>query len=49
MEGDRIYVGNLNPDVTKQEVEDLFAKYGKVARCFLARNPPGFAFVSYEV
>lgn len=41
----KIYVGNLPRDVEKTEVEDAFARCGAIASVFVARNPPGFAFV----
>lgn len=41
----RIYVGNLPRDVEKTEVEDAFARCGAIVTVFVARNPPGFAFV----
>jgi RNA recognition motif-containing protein len=28
-----LFVGNLAKDISKQEIEDLFEKYGKVVRC----------------
>ena len=43
--GGRTYFGNLEPGVTKEELEDACCKYGKVADVWVARNPPGFAFV----
>ena len=41
----KIYVGNLDRDTTKDEVESLFAKFGELESCWIARNPAGFAFV----
>ena len=43
--GGRTYFGNLEPSVTKEQLEDLCSGYGKVADVWVARNPPGFAFV----
>ena len=40
-EGDRVYIGNLNPDAQKEDVEKLFAKYGTVTNVWVARRPPG--------
>ena len=45
-----IYVGNLSYDATKQDVEDVFAEYGKVKSTHLPTDretgrPRGFAFV----
>lgn len=45
-----IYVGNLSYDVTNDELEQVFAEYGKVNRVSLPMDretgrPRGFAFV----
>ncbi|CAI7752615.1 unnamed protein product, partial [Closterium sp. NIES-54] len=42
-----VYVGNLPGDMRESEVEDLFAKYGKILdiELKLPPRPPGFAFV----
>ncbi|KAL1496806.1 hypothetical protein AB1Y20_014392 [Prymnesium parvum] len=44
----RIYIGGLDPAVSQDEVEAECARFGKLASCWVARNPPGFAFVEYE-
>lgn len=44
----RLYVGGLNPSATKDDVERAFSKYGKIIDLWLARNPPGFAFVEFS-
>ena len=46
----KIYVGNLPFDVTREVVVDLYSKYGKVLDCYLPVNaetgtPRGFAFI----
>jgi len=41
----KVYVGNLERETTKEEVEDLFSKFGEIENCWIARNPAGFAFV----
>ena len=41
----RVYVGNLDPGTQKEELDDAFEKYGKLADVWIARNPPGFAFI----
>jgi RNA recognition motif-containing protein len=45
-----IFVGNLSPDVSDQELEDAFAKYGKVRttkiiRDMFTQQSKGFGFV----
>lgn len=34
--------------VQERDLEDIFAKYGKLTNVWVARNPPGFAYVEYE-
>ena len=43
-----MYVGDLGYGTTKEELEDKFAKYGQLRSVWIARKPPGFAFVEYE-
>lgn len=45
-----IYVGNLSPEVSDQDLEDAFAKYGKVKNCKVIRDmfsqqSKGFGFL----
>lgn len=45
----RVYVGNLPPDVREKDVEDLFYKYGNIKFVDLkTRKGPPFAFVEFE-
>jgi RNA recognition motif-containing protein len=44
-EGRRVYVGNLDKNTAKEEVEDLFTRFGKIESLWLAKKPSGFAFV----
>jgi len=46
--GTRVYVGNLNDTVKKEDLEDEFTKYGKLNSVWVALNPPGFAFVEFS-
>jgi arginine/serine-rich splicing factor 7 len=48
MSSARVYVGNLDPTVQKEELTDTFATFGRLADVWVARNPPGFAFVTFE-
>eukprot|EP00117_Sycon_ciliatum_P023861 scpid94254/ scgid20184/ RNA-binding protein 1 len=44
----KVYVGELGDHANKGDLEDLFEKFGKIREIWIARNPPGFAFVFYE-
>lgn len=44
----KIYVGNLRNNASKNELEDTFSKYGPLRNIWVARNPPGFAFIEFE-
>lgn len=44
----KVYVGDLGPHGNKQELEKEFEAYGALKSVWVARNPPGFAFVEFE-
>lgn len=44
----KVYVGDLGSSATKQDLEDAFSYYGPLRNVWVARNPPGFAFVEFE-
>merc|ERR1712026_496895 len=44
----KVYVGDLDPRTDKREVEEPFAKIGPLKNVWVARNPPGFAFIEFE-
>lgn len=44
----KVYIGNLAEGASKNDVEHAFSKYGPLRNVWVARNPPGFAFVEYE-
>lgn len=44
----KVYVGDLGSSASKQEIEDAFSYYGSLRSVWVARNPPGFAFVEFE-
>eukprot|EP00850_Spirogloea_muscicola_P016959 SM000141S00903 [mRNA] locus=s141:368884:371342:+ [translate_table: standard] len=48
--GSRIYIGGLPAKVTQEEVEDMFGKYGRIARCDFKSRPEqfSFCFIEYE-
>lgn len=41
----KIFVGNLSPSATKEDLRTLFSQYGKVAECDVLRN---FGFVHMD-
>nr|ADV40228.1 putative alternative splicing factor SRp20/9G8 [Latrodectus hesperus] len=43
-----LYVGGLGEDVQKEDLEREFGKYGNLTKVWVARNPPGFAFIEFE-
>ncbi|KAI5078276.1 hypothetical protein GOP47_0005947 [Adiantum capillus-veneris] len=44
----RIYVGNVDPRASERDLEDEFRMYGVLRSVWVARKPPGFAFVEFE-
>ncbi|KAL5973926.1 hypothetical protein ACLOJK_030585 [Asimina triloba] len=44
----RVYVGNLDPRVTERELEDEFRVYGVLRSIWVARKPPGYAFIDFD-
>lgn len=44
----RVYVGNLSDGASKREIEREFESFGPLRDVWVARNPPGFAFVVFE-
>ncbi|KAB0799895.1 hypothetical protein PPYR_07775 [Photinus pyralis] len=45
--GTRVYVGGLQDNVKKEDLESEFEKYGKLNSVWVAFNPPGFAFIEF--
>jgi splicing factor, arginine/serine-rich 7 len=50
MASGKIYVAGteIGRSIHKEDLEDKFAKFGKVASVWVARQPPGFAFVEFD-
>ena len=46
--GCKLYVGDLPNHVRREDLEDTFDRYGRLKSVWVARNPPGFAFVEFE-
>ncbi|XP_052066483.1 RNA-binding protein 1-like isoform X1 [Mytilus californianus] len=44
----KVYIGDLGYGAAKQEIEDMFQRYGPLRNVWVARNPPGFAFVEFQ-
>lgn len=43
-----IHVGNLHHDAHKGDLEHEFSRFGRIKSMWIARSPPGFAFIEYE-
>ncbi|CAN1151261.1 Serine/arginine-rich splicing factor RSZ21A [Linum perenne] len=44
----RVYIGNLDPRVTERDLEDEFRMYGVLRSVWVARRPPGYAFIEFD-
>ncbi|XP_010551560.1 PREDICTED: serine/arginine-rich splicing factor RSZ21 isoform X2 [Tarenaya hassleriana] len=44
----RVYVGNLDPRVTERDLEDEFKIFGVLRSVWVARRPPGYAFLEFD-
>ncbi|KAG9402121.1 hypothetical protein AC1031_007822 [Aphanomyces cochlioides] len=44
----RVYVGGIPKSAGNREIEEAFQRFGKIVNVWIARNPPGFAFVDFE-
>ncbi|RQX67725.1 RNA recognition motif protein [Toxoplasma gondii CAST] len=47
-EGRKVYIGGIEADTTTEELESIFGKYGTISTVWVARNPPGFAFLTFD-
>ncbi|XP_022646261.1 glycine-rich RNA-binding protein-like isoform X2 [Varroa jacobsoni] len=43
----RIFVGGIGDNINKEDLENVFSKYGRLTNVWVAQNPPGFAFVDF--
>jgi len=41
----KVYIRGLRSDSTQRQLEDAFARYGKVVAVWIALKPPGYAFL----
>ncbi|KAF5401839.1 Serine and arginine rich splicing factor 3 [Paragonimus heterotremus] len=46
--GTKVYIGDLPREASEREIEKVFREYGRLKNVWVARNPPGFAFVEFE-
>jgi len=46
--GYRVFCGDLGSRTNKFELEKEFDAFGPLVDCWVARNPPGFAFIVYK-
>jgi len=44
----KVYIGDLGSNASKVDIGDAFSAYGRLTSVWVARNPPGFAFVEFE-
>ncbi|KAK8314349.1 hypothetical protein V6Z12_D01G165200 [Gossypium hirsutum] len=44
----RVYVGNLDPRVMERDLEDEFRIFGVLRSVWVARRPPGYAFIEFD-
>ncbi|KAI5679184.1 hypothetical protein M9H77_10134 [Catharanthus roseus] len=44
----RVYVGNLDPRVSERDLEDEFRAFGVLRSVWVARRPPGYAFIEFD-
>ncbi|CAN0306344.1 unnamed protein product, partial [Discosporangium mesarthrocarpum] len=43
--GCKVWVGNLGSSCEERDLRDEFSRFGELNKVWVARNPPGFAFV----
>uniref|UniRef100_A0A0C9S6A6 TSA: Wollemia nobilis Ref_Wollemi_Transcript_11383_1521 transcribed RNA sequence n=1 Tax=Wollemia nobilis TaxID=56998 RepID=A0A0C9S6A6_9CONI len=44
----RVYVGNLDERVSERDLEDEFREFGVLRSVWVARRPPGYAFIEFD-
>lgn len=43
-----IHIGNLHYDTNKADLDYEFKRYGRINSMWIARSPPGFAFIEFD-
>lgn len=44
----KVYIGNLGDNGDRDRIERAFESFGPIRNVWVARNPPGFAFVEFD-
>ncbi|XP_058785083.1 serine/arginine-rich splicing factor RSZ22A-like [Vicia villosa] len=44
----RVYIGNLDSRVSERDLEDDFHVFGVIRSVWVARRPPGYAFIDFD-
>uniref|UniRef100_A0A914VAP5 RRM domain-containing protein n=1 Tax=Plectus sambesii TaxID=2011161 RepID=A0A914VAP5_9BILA len=44
----KVYIGNLGNDGDEETISEAFKRFGRIKAVFIAKRPPGFAFVEFE-
>lgn len=44
----QVYIGGLGNEGARQPIERQFGQFGHIRSVFVARRPPGFAFVEFD-
>ncbi|KAF3338260.1 serine/arginine-rich splicing factor RSZ21A isoform X2 [Carex littledalei] len=44
----KVFVGNLDDRVQEKHLEDEFGQFGPIRSVWVARRPPGYAFIEFE-
>ncbi|KAJ6804001.1 serine/arginine-rich splicing factor RSZ21A-like [Iris pallida] len=44
----RVFVGNLEARVSERDLEDEFRTFGVIRSIWVARKPPGYAFIDFD-
>lgn len=52
-QGHKVYIGNLPKEtrnlVSEDKLKDVFGQFGELLFVWIARNPPGFAYIHFEM
>ncbi|WP_411026315.1 hypothetical protein, partial [Salmonella sp. s58078] len=44
----KVYIGGLNDQIKREDLEKEFDRFGKTSNAWVAFNPAGFGFVEYD-